>query len=110
MTTVPTPTVVSTIRPAGAARRRRREVAPRCDPSKPFGAPAPVAELNSGDYDQYPTAVGDEQVILFARGGDFPANMKIYWRSEPIAPCRVAAGSHLAGRGQYRRDPPHAHR
>jgi hypothetical protein len=39
---------------------------PRCDPSKPFGAPTEVTELNSGANDYTPALSPDERTITFS--------------------------------------------
>jgi WD40 repeat protein len=40
-----------------------------CDLAAPFGAPVPIAELNTTDDDSKATLTDDELLILFARGG-----------------------------------------
>ncbi len=39
---------------------------PRCDPSKPFGAPTPVTQLNSNAQDLAPWLTADELTVYFA--------------------------------------------
>jgi len=39
---------------------------PRCDPSKPFGAPTPVTQLNSTAQDLSPWLTADELTVYFA--------------------------------------------
>jgi hypothetical protein len=39
---------------------------PRCDPSKPFGTPSPLSELNLGGDDLNPHLSADERTITFA--------------------------------------------
>lgn len=51
----------------GMAPDAGKDAGPRCDPSKPFGAPVPVAELNTAANDLFARLTHDELTVYFER-------------------------------------------
>ncbi|MDQ3367669.1 MAG: hypothetical protein M3680_19785 [Myxococcota bacterium] len=65
------------------------QVAARCDPGKPFGAPTALAEINSAEDEHTPSLAPDELTIYFTSarpGGAGEGDMYLARRSSTTAP------------------------
>jgi hypothetical protein len=71
--------------------------APRCDPTKPFGAPQVLANVNSSADDGYPFITADELQLWFSSNRPGSQGMDIYMASRSSKTADFGQASLLAG-------------